>query len=81
MFDSGFSYEGDLLDLALASDIVQRSGAWMNYGNVRLGQGRENAKKYLIDFPEVRTEIKDKVLDAKGLIAAVKSAEKAEAEA
>ncbi len=81
MFDSGISYEGDLLDLAVAADIVQRSGAWMNYGNVRLGQGRENAKKYLIDYPEVRNEIKDKVLDAKGLIAAAKSAEKAEAKA
>jgi recombination protein RecA len=67
MFENGISYEGDLLDLALGAGIVERSGAWINYGKIRLGQGRENAKKYLIDFPEVRSELKDKVLSAKGL--------------
>jgi len=82
MFDSGISYEGDLLDLAIAADIVQKSGAWINYGSVRLGQGRENAKKYLIDYPEVRSEIRDKVIEAKGLIPATKpsAAETAESE-
>jgi recombination protein RecA len=74
MFDSGISYEGDLLDLAIAADIVQKSGAWINYGSVRLGQGRENAKKYLIDYPEVRNEIRDKVVEAKGLIPVAKPA-------
>ncbi|HSV99915.1 MAG TPA: recombinase RecA [Sedimentisphaerales bacterium] len=72
MFDSGISYEGDLLDLAIGADIVQKSGAWINYGSVRLGQGRENAKKYLIDYPEVRKEIRDKVIEAKGLVPAAK---------
>ena len=67
MFDSGISYEGDMLDLATAMDIVQRSGAWVNYGSIRLGQGRENAKKYLIDNPELRDEIRQKVLVGKGL--------------
>jgi len=70
MFDSGISYEGDLLDLGLAADIVQRSGAWINYGSVRLGQGRENAKKYLVDNPELTAEIKNKILVAKGLVQA-----------
>ena len=74
MFDSGISYEGDLLDLALASDIIERSGAWLNYGKIRLGQGRENAKKYLIDNPEVRTELKDKVMSTKGLASPIKAA-------
>lgn len=68
MFDSGISYEGDLLDMALASDIVQKSGAWINFGDLRLGQGRENAKTYLIENPDLRSEIKNKVLMAKGLI-------------
>jgi len=67
MFDSGISYEGDLLDLALASDIVARSGAWLNYGSVRLGQGRENAKKYVMENPDLRDEIMGKVLVAKGI--------------
>ena len=67
MFDSGISYEGDLLDLALACDVVTRSGAWLNYGDVRLGQGRENAKGYLAENPPLCAEIKDKVLVAKGM--------------
>jgi len=80
MFDNGISYEGDLLDLGLAAGIVERSGAWINYGNIRLGQGRENAKKYLLDYPEVRSEIKDRVLSAKGLTPA-KAKEPVQAEA
>ncbi|MEN6423967.1 MAG: recombinase RecA, partial [Phycisphaerales bacterium] len=61
MFDSGISYEGDLLDLGVAAEIVEKSGAWLNYGSVRLGQGRENAKKYLVDNPELTAEIKHKI--------------------
>ena len=68
MFDSGISYEGDLLDLALTEDVIQRSGAWINYGDLRLGQGRENAKTYLQENTELRDEIKNKILIAKGLL-------------
>ena len=67
MFDSGISYEGDLLDLALANEVVDRSGAWINYGSMRLGQGRENAKTFLIENTDLCEEIKSKVLVAKGL--------------
>jgi recombination protein RecA len=67
MFDSGISYEGDLLDLATSCDVVERSGAWLNYGTVRLGQGRENAKKFLIENKDLAEEIKNKVLAAKGI--------------
>jgi len=67
MFDSGISYEGDLLDLAIGCEVVEKSGAWLNYGDVRLGQGRENAKKYMIENKDLCTEIKNKVLAAKGL--------------
>jgi recombination protein RecA len=68
MFDSGISYEGDLLDMALASDIVQKSGAWINYGDLRLGQGRENAKTYLQENSDLSKEIKQKILIDRGLI-------------
>jgi recombination protein RecA len=68
MFDSGISYEGDLIDLAAACDVVERSGAWLNYGTIRLGQGRENAKKFLIENKDLSEEIKSKVLVAKGLV-------------
>jgi recombination protein RecA len=67
MFDSGISYEGDLLDLATGCNIVEKSGAWLNYGDIRLGQGRENAKKFLIENKDLCEQIKAKILAAKGL--------------
>jgi recombination protein RecA len=67
MFNEGISYEGDLLDLAVENDIVNKSGAWFNYGQVKLGQGRETAKQFIKDNPELIDEIKQKVLVAKGL--------------
>jgi len=68
MFDSGISYEGDLLDLGLASKVVEKTGAWLNYGDIRLGQGRENARKYLIENKDLCEELKNKILAAKGLV-------------
>jgi recombination protein RecA len=68
MFDRGISYEGDLIDLGINNEIVEKSGAWINYGGVRLGQGRENAKAYLIENPQLCDEIKQKVLVAKGMV-------------
>ena len=68
MFDSGISYEGDLIDLAVAEDIVQKSGAWLNYGDMKLGQGREKAKQLMKDNKELCDEIKNKILVAKGLV-------------
>jgi len=67
MFDSGISYEGDLLDLALACQVAEKSGAWLNYGAMRLGQGRENAKKFMAENKDLCNEMKGKVLAAKGL--------------
>ena len=68
MFDSGISYEGDLLDLGLGCDVVEKAGAWLNYGDVRLGRGRENAKKYLAENKDLCQEIKSKILIAKGMV-------------
>ncbi len=76
MFDKGISYIGDLLDLAETEEIVEKSGAWYNYGEVRLGQGRENAKQFLEDNPELCDELKKKVLSAKGLLDGEKKEEK-----
>jgi recombination protein RecA len=67
MFDSGISYEGDLLDMGIACGCVEKSGAWLNYGEIRLGQGRENAKKYLAENNDLCEEIKNKILVSKGL--------------
>ncbi len=61
MFGEGISKSGEVLDLAVQLEIVQKSGAWFNYNDVRLGQGRDNAKQYLLDHPEVMDEIEQKV--------------------
>ncbi len=68
MFDSGISYEGDLIDLGSSCGVIEKSGAWFNYGDARLGQGRENAKSFLKENPDLCNEIKNKILAAKGII-------------
>ena len=67
MFGKGISYVGDVLDLAAKVDIVNKSGAWYNYGGNKIGQGRENAKNYLLAHPEVLAEIDRKVREHYGL--------------
>jgi recombination protein RecA len=67
MFDRGISYEGDLLDLAALGNVVEKTGAWYNYKSTRLGQGRENAKAFLVTNPDLADEIREAVLTSKGL--------------
>jgi recombination protein RecA len=52
MYNEGISHTGLLVDLGVENDIVQKSGAWFSYGDVRLGQGRENAKQFLKENPD-----------------------------
>lgn len=61
MFGKGISKEGDILDLAAEVDIVKKSGAWYAYEGEKIGQGRENAKSYLMEHPEVMEELDHKV--------------------
>jgi recombination protein RecA len=61
MFDHGISQEGDLLDLSVELGLVSKSGAFFSYGDVRLGQGRENAKQYLSQNPELCQEIRQRI--------------------
>ena len=67
MYGTGISREGDLLDLASTENIVEKSGAWYAYEGERIGQGRENAKDYLRDHPEIATSIERKVLEKVGI--------------
>ena len=62
MYTHGISREGDLLDLAIADKLIEKSGSWFNYGDLRLGQGRENAKQYLRDNPEMADEIAARII-------------------
>jgi recombination protein RecA len=68
MYGEGISREGDLIDLAVEKRIVEKSGAWFAYGGERLGQGRENAKQFLKENPDVRRTIEERVRRELGLV-------------
>jgi recombination protein RecA len=68
MYGEGISREGDLLDLAVEKRIVEKSGAWFAYNGDRLGQGRENAKQFLKENPEIRQAIEDRVRRDLGMV-------------
>ncbi len=74
MFGEGISTVGDILDLAASIDVVNKSGAWFAYEGNKIGQGRENAKQYLKDHPEVTDEIERKVRAHFGLAGTGKEA-------
>lgn len=61
MYNEGISKEGNLVDVGVNEEIVQKSGAWFAYNDIRLGQGRENAKIYLKENPEIALEIENKI--------------------
>jgi len=67
MYGEGISKMGELLDLGVAAGVVNKSGAWFSYGDERIGQGRENAKQFLRDHPEIAYDIEDKIRAAHGL--------------
>lgn len=62
VFGEGISREGTLVDLGVNLDVIKKSGAWFSYNGEKIGQGRENAKKYLKDHPDIAKEIENKVL-------------------
>jgi recombination protein RecA len=70
MFDEGISHESLLVDIAAEAGIIEKSGAWYSYGKERIGQGRENAKLYLKDHPEMSAEVEVRVKEHLGVKAA-----------
>ncbi|TLM77873.1 MAG: DNA recombination/repair protein RecA, partial [Actinobacteria bacterium] len=67
MYGSGISKEGSILDLGVEEGIVAKSGAWYTYGDDRLGQGREAAKEFLRENPDLRNEVEGRVRESLGL--------------
>ena len=61
MYGKGISRIGDILDIGASLDIITKGGSWYSYGDTKIGQGRDNAKKYLSDNPEIAKEIEDKI--------------------
>ena len=70
MFGEGISKMGELIDLGVKANVVEKSGAWFSYDSQRLGQGRENAKTFLKDNPEIASEIEGKIRQNAGLLMA-----------
>ena len=68
MYGEGISREGDLIDLAVEKRVIEKSGAWFAYAGERLGQGRENAKQFLKENPDIRQIIEDRVRKELGLV-------------
>ena len=67
MFGEGISKTGELVDYGVKLDIVDKAGAWFSYGDQKIGQGRENAKVFLKDNPEIAREIENKILESMGI--------------
>ncbi len=67
LYGEGISKVGELVDLGVKAGVVEKSGAWYSYGDERIGQGRENAKQFLRDHPDVAYEIEDKIRASHGL--------------
>src|SRR5258705_6106354 len=67
MFDEGISHESLLVDIAAEAGIIDKSGAWYSYGKERIGQGRENAKLYLKDHPDMSAEVEARVKEHLGV--------------
>lgn len=61
MYGSGISREGEIIDIGVKYDFIEKSGSWFSYGEVRIGQGRENAKQYMKDNPAIADELSEKI--------------------
>ena len=69
MYGEGISKTGELIDMGVAAGIVEKSGTWFSFGSQRIGQGRENAKKFLRDNPDTAGQIRNRILESAGLLA------------
>jgi recombination protein RecA len=70
MYGEGISQTGELIDIGVEENIVEKSGSWFSFNNERIGQGRENAKQYLLENPAVMKELQARVKEKIGLAAA-----------
>jgi len=77
MYGAGISREGDIVDLGADSGIIEKSGAWYSYNGERIGQGRENAKQFLKENPEMARAVEEKILEHFGLSAPTAAVERA----
>jgi recombination protein RecA len=81
MYGEGVSKVGELIDLGVKAGVVEKSGAWFSYDSVRIGQGRENAKQFLKDNPDMAAKIEAQVRQNSGVVAEAILAGEAEKDA
>jgi len=74
LYGQGISREGDLLDLAVENNIVEKSGAWFSYGGERIGQGRENSRDFLKLHPEILKDVEARLYEKFGIVRALPAA-------
>ena len=75
MFGTGISYTGEVVDIGSKLKIIDKSGTWFSYNDERLGQGRENARTYLLEHPEVLESLKKDIFEKSGLNSSDKNRE------
>jgi recombination protein RecA len=68
LYGEGISKMGELIDLGVKGDIIEKSGSWYSYGPQRIGQGKENARKFLIENPDMAAEVEEKIRAQAGLV-------------
>ena len=68
MYGEGISKTGELLDLGVSAGLVEKSGSWFSYGNQRIGQGRENAKTFMRENPDIANELETAIRSNAGLV-------------
>ena len=78
MYNTGISREGGILDLGVKFDIINKAGTWYSYNEERVGQGRENVKRFLQDNPKIALDIENKIKVAAGLVGSNTKAKKEE---
>jgi recombination protein RecA len=81
MYGSGISREGEIIDLGVQANIVDKAGAWFSYSGNRIGQGKDNVREYLKEHPDMAFEIENRVREQLGVVARAASAPVPEAEA
>jgi recombination protein RecA len=79
LYDQGISHLGLLVDLGVENNVVDKSGSWLSYGDLRLGQGKENAKQFLVENPDIAQEIETRVKASLGMRGTVSAAEEGDA--
>ena len=68
MYGEGISKMGELVDLGVKAGIVEKSGSWFSYGDQRIGQGRENAKSFLLENPDLTAQLEKQILEHSGVL-------------